>query len=71
MLGERGVPVVAAGAQMDCDPLALDKDLNGSRGQPHLDLAAGKAIRDAVEMAFKLDMVVDADPSVSRSNSRR
>src|SRR5215471_2148282 len=60
---EHGVPVVAAGAQMDGDPLALEKDLYGSRGQPHLDFAAGEAIRDAVEVAFEHDMVVDADPT--------
>jgi hypothetical protein len=32
-------------------------------GQPHLDFAAGKAMKHAAEMAFELDMVVDADPA--------
>jgi hypothetical protein len=63
VLGHRGVPVVAAGAQMSGDALALEKDLDGARGQPHLDFAAGKAIRDTVEMTLELDMVVDADPA--------
>ena len=55
--------MVAAGAQMSGNPLALQKDLDGSRSQPHLHLAAGKAIGDAVEMALELDMVIDADPA--------
>src|SRR5437764_7210811 len=63
VLGHRGVPIVAAGPQMSGDPLALEKDLDGSRRQPHLDLAAGKAMRHAVEMTLELDMVVDADPT--------
>ena len=57
------MPVVAAGAQMSGDALALEKDLDGARGQPHLDFAAGKAIRHAVEMTLELDMVVDTDPT--------
>ena len=63
MPGHRGVPVVAAGAQMSGDALALEKDLDGARGQPHLDFATSKAVRDAVEVTFELDMVVDADPT--------
>jgi hypothetical protein len=39
---------------MSGDPLALQKDLDGARRQPHLDLAAGKAVGDAVEMALEL-----------------
>src|SRR5437660_12919365 len=46
-------------AQMSGNPLALQKDLDGSRGQSHLDLAAGKAVGHAVEMTFELDGVVD------------
>ena len=33
------------------------------RRQPHLDLAASEAVRDAVEVRLDLDMVVDADPA--------
>ena len=56
VLGHGGVPMITAGAQMSCNPLALQKDLDGSRGQPHLDLAARKAV-------FELDVVIDADPA--------
>ena len=43
------------------DPVALEKDLDGVRRQPHLDLATGEAVRDAVEVRLDLDVVVDAD----------
>src|SRR6266487_857139 len=36
VLGHGGVPTVAAGAQMNGDPLALQKDLDGTRRQPRL-----------------------------------
>jgi transposase InsO family protein len=52
VLGDRGVPVVAAGAQMSGNPFALHKDLDGSRGQPHLHLAARKAVGHAVEFTY-------------------
>jgi hypothetical protein len=55
VLGDGGVPMVTAGAQMSGNPLALQKDLDGSRRQSHLDLAAGKAVGHAVEMTFELD----------------
>jgi hypothetical protein len=37
------------------NPLVLEKDLDGSRRQSHLDLAAGEAIRDAVEVRLDLE----------------
>jgi hypothetical protein len=37
VIGDGGVPVIAAGAQMRGNPLALQKDLDGARRQPHLD----------------------------------
>src|ERR1700756_708971 len=43
VLGHCGVPMVTAGAQMSGNPLALQKDLDGSRSQPHPPPAAGKA----------------------------
>ena len=55
--------MVAAGAQMSGNPLALQKDLDGSRRQPHLHLAARKAVGDAVEMTFELDVVIDTNPA--------
>src|SRR5246127_1682734 len=63
VLGHGGVPMVTAGAQMSGNPLALQKDLNGSRRQPHLHLVAGKAVGDAVEMTFELDVVIDTHPA--------
>jgi hypothetical protein len=62
VFGHGRVMVIAAGAQMDSDPLALEKDLDGARRQPDLDLAPGKAVGDAVKMRLDLDMVIDADP---------
>ena len=43
------------------DPLALEKDLDGARRQPDLDLAAGEAVGDAIEVRLDLDVVIDAD----------
>src|SRR5205085_10303136 len=45
------------------DPLALEKDLDGLRRQPYLNLAAGEAVRHAVEVRLDLDVVIDADPA--------
>src|SRR5207237_3509173 len=45
------------------DPLALEKDLDGARRQPDLDLAAGEAVGDAIEVRLDLDVVIDADPA--------
>jgi hypothetical protein len=56
VLGDGGVPMIAAGAQMSGNPLALQKDLDGARRQPHLHLAARKAVGHAVEMTFELDL---------------
>ena len=62
MIGDGGVPVIAAGTQMRGDALALEEDLDGARRQPHLDLAPGEAVRHAVEVRLDLDVVIDADP---------
>ena len=63
MIGHGGVAVIAAGAQMHGDALALEKDLDGARRQPHLHLAPGEAVRHAVKMRLDLDVVIDADPA--------
>lgn len=47
------------------NPLALVQDLDGARGEPHLDLGAGKSVRDAVVMGLDLDVVVEADAAGS------
>jgi hypothetical protein len=46
---------------MHRDALALQKDLDGLRRQPYLDLAAREAVRDAVKVRVNLDVVIDAD----------
>jgi hypothetical protein len=61
VLGRGGVPMVAAAAPMRRDPLALRKDLDGLRREPHLDPVAHEAVRDAVKMSVDLDMVIDTD----------
>ena len=61
VLGKGGVPMVAAAAPMHRDPLSLEKDLDGLRRQPHLDLAARKAVRDTIKVSVNLDVVIDAD----------
>ena len=48
---------------MHGDPLALDEDLHGAAGEPHLDLAAREAVGNAVEVTLDLDVVVDPDPA--------
>src|SRR5438045_9703765 len=45
------------------DPLALEKDLDGSRRQPYLNLAAGEEVSHAVEVRLDLDVVIAADPA--------
>jgi hypothetical protein len=61
VLGEGGVPVVAAAAPMRRDPLTLKKDLDGLRRQPHLDFVAGEAVRDTIKVGLDLDVVIDTD----------
>lgn len=48
---------------MHGNPLALSEDLDSPAGQPHLHLAAGKAVGNAVEVMLDLDLVINADPS--------
>ncbi len=48
---------------MGGDPLALDEDLHGARGETHLDFGAREAVGDAVEVASDIDVIVDADPA--------
>ena len=62
-IGHGGVPVIAAGSQMRGDPLALEKDLDDTRRQPDLDLAASEAVGHAVEVRLDLNVVIDANPT--------
>ena len=45
------------------NPLTFEKDLDGARRQPHLDLAAGEAVGHAVEVRLDLDVIIEADPA--------
>src|SRR5712691_12062365 len=45
------------------DPLAFEKDFDGTRRQPLLDFAAGEAVGHAVKVRLDLDVVIDADPA--------
>jgi hypothetical protein len=54
--------VLAADALVHGDALALVEDLDGAATEPHLDLGAHEAMRDAVVTLLHLDVVVvDAD----------
>lgn len=48
-------------------PFALEEDLDGSRGQPRVDLGAGEAIGDAVFIIVGgyLDVIIDADAAAA------
>src|ERR1700687_1767218 len=61
VLGDGGVLVVAAGAHMRGNPLALEENLDGPHRQPRVDLRAGEAMGYAVIMGGDLDVIVDAD----------
>ena len=61
MLRHGRVSAVAARTQMHGNPLALQEDLDSTRGQSCFDLGASKAVRHAVEVLVELDVVVDAD----------
>jgi len=63
VFGDGRVLAVAARTQMHGDPLALGEDLDGTAGEPHLDLRAGEAIRNAIKVPLDIDMVIDADPA--------
>ena len=58
-----GMLVVAAHALMRGDPFALVENLDGARGEAHLDFSADEAMRDAVVMRLDLDVIVDANPA--------
>ena len=61
MLGKGRVLAVAAHPHMRGDPLALEENLDGPRGQPHVDLGAGEAIGHAVIVEAGVDVIIDAD----------
>ena len=48
VFGDGRVLVIAARPHMRGNPFALEEDLDGSRGQPRVDLGAGEAMGNAV-----------------------
>ena len=61
VLGSRRVLVIAAGAPVRGDPLALEKHLDGAHRHTRFDIGADEAKGDAVIMVIDLDVIVDAD----------
>jgi hypothetical protein len=43
------------------DALALDEDLHGAAGETYLDLGTREAVGNAVEVAFDIDVVINAN----------
>ena len=59
---------------MDADALAPMEDLDGSRGDPHLDLGADERVRDRIQKVMDLDVIVEIDPrraAIPRTPNRR
>ena len=61
VIAKGGVSAVAARSQVGGDPLAPGEDLDRAGGDPGLDLLAGEAEGNAVEVLVDLNMEVDAD----------
>ena len=47
---------------MDADALAAMEDLDGARGDPHVDLGADERVRNRIEKVMDLDVIVEIDP---------
>ena len=62
MVGVRAVLAAHGAALMGADALAAMEDLDGSRGDPHVDLGADQRVRDRIEKVMDLDVIVEIDP---------
>src|SRR5271167_983131 len=62
MVGVRAVLAAHVAALMDADALTAMEDLDGSRGDPHLDLGADERVWNRVEEVMDLDVIVEIDP---------
>src|SRR5208337_706654 len=62
MVGVRAVLAAHVTALMDADALAPMEDLDGARGDPHVDLGADQRVRDRIEEVVDLDVIVEIDP---------
>src|SRR5271167_696969 len=61
MVGVRAVLAAHEPALMGADALTAMEDLDGSRGDPHVDLGADQRVRDRIEKVMDLDVVVEVD----------
>ena len=61
MLRHGRVLAIASHPHMRGDPVTLEEDLDGPRGQPHVDIGAGEAVGHAVVMGVGFDVIIDAD----------
>src|SRR5271169_6392855 len=62
MVGVRAVLAAHVTALMDADALAPMEDLDGSRGDPHVDLGADERVRNRIQKVVDLDVIVEIDP---------
>ena len=62
MVGVRAVLAAHVAALMDADALAAMEDLDGARGDAHLDLGADQRVRNRIEEVMDLDVIVEIDP---------
>ena len=62
MVGVRAVLAARVTALMDADALAPMEDLDGSRGDPHVDLGADERVRNRIQKVVDLDVIVEIDP---------
>src|SRR5690349_18777712 len=62
VIGQSGVSATpVGGADVRGDALVLMEDLEGRGGEADFDLTRDERVRDAVEMAADLDVVIDVD----------
>ena len=61
VVGVRAVLAAHVAALMDADALTAMEDLDGARGDPHVDLGANERVRDRIEEVMDLDVIVEID----------
>src|SRR5271168_1509296 len=62
MVGVRAVLAAHVAALVDADALAPMEDLDGSRGDPDVDLGADERVRNRIQKVVDLDVIVEIDP---------
>ena len=73
MVGVGAVLGAHVTALMDADALAPMEDLDGSRGDPHLDLGADQRVRNRIQKVMDLDVIIEIYPRapIPRTPNRR